>query len=204
MNSDGCVKTMPPDGVIDYRPAALSRDEADALFSVLRAEANWQQRAIQMFGRRVMQPRLICFMGDVGVDYCYSGDRLSAPGWHPAVLELRDRLTDVLNVPFNSVLVNAYRDGRDSMGWHADDEPELGRCPTIASISLGAVRRFRLRSKHDRETLTLEPEHGSLIVMRGDLQHHWQHQVPRTARKVGWRINLTFRQIESPDFRCRR
>lgn len=203
MIRDGFVKKLAPDGVLTYHPDALEHEEANALAERLRMEIDWQQRWLTMFGRRVLQPRLICFMGDPGIEYRYSGDRHRATAWNPLVCDLRNRLEDSLGRQFNSVLLNAYRNGQDSMGWHADDETELGTCPTIASISLGAVRRFRLRSiRNHSETVTLEPAHGSLIVMSGDLQHHWQHQVPRTRRCSEWRLNLTFRRIL--DLRSRR
>jgi alkylated DNA repair dioxygenase AlkB len=151
-----------------------------------------------MFGRTLMQPRLIRFMGEAGVEYRYSGGRHDAAPWHPALTPLLERLQRACPPGFNCVLLNLYRDGRDSMGWHADDEPELGPRPTIASISLGAVRRFQLRSlAQPRQRFEIQPEHGSLLVMSGSLQDNWQHQVPKTARPVGPRINLTFRRIPS-------
>lgn len=198
MSNEGFVKTLPPSGRLEYRPGWLSPHQADELFDCLHRQIEWQSRSIMLFGRRVRQPRLLCFMGDEGVCYRYSNDDYHALAWHPAVLELKCRLQREPVADFNSVLLNFYRDGQDSMGWHADDEPELGVDPVIASISLGSARRFVLRCKDARhDKLELEPEHGSLIVMSGDLQHHWQHHVPRTARKVGVRINLTFRWIRS-------
>jgi len=199
MHGDGCVKALPPDGVIEYRSSWLSADQADACFETLAEEIDWQRRSIRLFGKRVLQPRLICFQGDPGVEYRYSGDVHVASGWHPLVAELRNRLEAVGDDRFNSVLLNLYRDGDDCMGWHADDEPELGRNPVIASISLGGVRRFMLRDRTERtKRFELQPAHGSLILMRGALQHHWQHQVPRTRRPVGRRINLTFRRVVCP------
>lgn len=149
-----------------------------------------------MFGKEMLQPRKIAFQGDRGIEYTYSGGLYQADRWHPAVAGLRDELVSETGCRFNCALLNLYRDGTDSMGWHADDEPELGTNPIIASVSLGQTRRFVLRNKDDRKLKwEVAPEHGSLIVMRGDLQHHWQHQLPRTARSVGPRINLTFRKV---------
>jgi len=143
-----------------------------------------------------MQPRKIAFQGDPGVSYAYSGDAYNAEPWHKDLVALRTDIERQADCPFNCVLLNLYRDGRDSMGWHSDDEAELGSCPTIASVSLGAVRRFVLRCRDDkRKRIEIEPVHGSLIIMRGDLQHYWQHAVPKTARDVKPRINLTFREI---------
>lgn len=190
------VKAFPPAGELEYRSAWLDRTTADELLARLSEEVDWEQRSIRMFGKRVPQPRLIRFQGDSGVHYTYSGDPHAASPWHPDVESIRDRLREEGVGDFNSVLLNLYRDGADSMGWHADDEPELGEDPLIASISLGGSRRFVLRRRVDRSKRhELSPEHGSLIVMRGDLQHHWQHQVPRTRRPVPARINLTFRRV---------
>ncbi len=196
MSNEGFVKTLPPHGCLAYRPGWLSPLQAGELFNCLHRQIDWQSRSIMLFGRTVRQPRLLCFMGDEGIRYRYSNDDYDAVAWHPAVLELKCRLQRESVGNFNSVLLNLYRHGRDSMGWHADDEPELGIDPVIASISLGSNRRFVLRCKDAKQDkLELEPEHGSLIVMSGDLQHHWQHHVPRTAHKVDARINLTFRRI---------
>ena len=196
---DGFVKTLPPGGVFEYRPAWLQRGVADGLFDALHGEVEWERHTITMFGRSMMQPRLLQFQGDRGVGYRYSGETYEARPWHPLVLRLRERLETERNERFNSALLNLYRDGRDSMGWHADDEPELGSRPVIASISLGSDRRFVLRRNEDRRVkFEISPAHGSLILMSGDLQHCWQHQVPKTRAAVGPRINLTFRKILRP------
>lgn len=196
ISGEGCVKALPPAGEVAYIRGWLSSSRADELLSVLTGQVKWQSRAIRMFGKDMLQPRKIAFQGDSGIRYAYSGGLYQADAWHPATADLRDALVSETGCGFNCALLNLYRDGRDSMGWHADDEPELGPDPTIASVSLGASRRFVLRSKDDRRAKwEVVPEHGSLIVMRGDLQHHWQHQVPRTARPVGPRINLTFRKV---------
>lgn len=201
--SEGFVKTLPPNGRLVYRPGWLNDEDSGAdpahLFERLLEDVDWESRTITMFGRRVEQPRKIAFQGDAGVIYRYSNDDYVAARWHPAVRALRDRLEREWGTRFNSVLMNLYRDGRDGMGWHADDEPELGPRPEIASISLGQVRRFLLRSRADpSEKIELQLASGSLLLMGGDLQQAWQHQVPKTARKVGPRINLTFRRILRP------
>lgn len=201
---EGFVKTLAPAGIVDYRPGWIDPASAGQLFERLRAGIDWQRHTIRMFGRELEQPRRLCFLGDDGVVYRYSGADYPAAAWHPAVAGLRDRLAAEGVATFNSALLNMYRDGKDSMGWHADDEPELGQDPVIASISLGAVRRFVLRSRAmPRERFEFTPSAGSLIVMRGDLQHHWQHQLPKTRASVGPRINLTFRQV-FPDRRTPR
>lgn len=200
-NSEERVKTLLPEreheeARLEYRTDWIERSRAASLFATLHRDIDWEARTLKMFGRIVEQPRRIAFQGDDGVVYRYSNDDYHAVSWHPDVAALRDRLADDLGVTFNSVLLNLYRGGRDGMGWHADDEPELGERPVIASISLGAIRRFVLRSRSEptrRIELALSP--GSLLLMAGDLQQRWQHQVPKTARPVGPRINLTFRRI---------
>lgn len=193
------VKYFPPGGRLRYFPQWLDAPSADRLLSRLAEELPWAQREILLFGRRVLQPRLVAFQGEPGIAYRYSGTTWYADPWHEEIAGLLLALESLVPGGFNSVLCNAYRDGRDAMGWHADDEPELGENPVIASLSLGAVRRFRLRCRRDHaRTWRLEPRHGSLLVMEGDLQHHWQHALARTRVPCGLRINLTFRRI-----RCR-
>jgi alkylated DNA repair dioxygenase AlkB len=198
MCGDGFVKDLPPGGELAYCPQWLPPERADALLAGLLAEIDWERRHVRMFGRWIAQPRLVRFQGDAGIRYRYSGDEHRADGWHPDVQRLRDELAIACGQRFDCVLLNRYRDGRDAMGWHADDEPELGRNPTIAAVSLGAERRFLLRRRDDPATrLELRPGHGSLIVMRGAVQHHWQHQLARTAKATGERVNLTFRRIRT-------
>jgi len=158
-------------------------------------ELRWQRQEIRLFGRKILQPRLSCWYGDPDAQYTYSGLQLQPLPWHPALLDLRNLLQETLQFPFNSVLANAYRDGRDSMGWHADDEKELGPEPLIASLSLGASRRFLIRSRNGNENSSMLLEHGSLLLMRGKSQKNYRHSVPKTTKPVGLRINLTFRQV---------
>ncbi|MEJ8567539.1 alpha-ketoglutarate-dependent dioxygenase AlkB family protein [Elongatibacter sediminis] len=179
----------------EYRPGFLGRDHADGLLQYLWRGVVWHQDPIVMFGRRVLQPRLTAWFGDAGARYRYSGLDLEPDSWPRRLAELKDSLQRELEQSFNSVLVNAYRDGRDCMGWHADDEPELGPVPTIASLSLGATRRFLIRRGNGGPSTPMDLEHGSLLVMRGDAQSRYRHAVPRTARPVGLRINLTFRHV---------
>jgi alkylated DNA repair dioxygenase AlkB len=162
----------------------------------LLAQVPWEIHRIRMFGKWVDSPRMSCWIGDPQARYRYSGADFTPRPWLPVLSRMRERLQEELGVPFNSVLANRYRDGRDAMGWHSDDEPELGPEPVIASVSLGAARRFVLRRRDDhavKQEFVLES--GSLLVMRGSSQREWQHALPRTARPVGERINLTFRNI---------
>ncbi|WP_104034147.1 alpha-ketoglutarate-dependent dioxygenase AlkB family protein [Vibrio jasicida] len=180
-------------GRIYYDPNFLSNLEADRYFSNLRSTLPWQQERITMFGRSVLQPRLQAWHGDVA--YTYSGLTMSPHPWTPDLNELKARCEAIAKVQFNSVLANLYRHGQDSMGWHQDNEPELGRNPVIASVNLGETRRFLLRNLHCKTQLEYELSHGALLIMAGELQHHWKHAVPKTAKQKGERINLTFRHI---------
>lgn len=174
----------------------LAPAEAGALHARLLREVPWEVHRVRLFGRELPSPRLSCWIGDAGAVYRYSGSRFEPHPWLPELAALRDRLQAELGRPFNSVLANRYRGGADAMGWHSDDEPELGPEPVIASLSLGATRRFLLRHRRDpalRLALDLEP--GSLLLMEGPTQRHWRHALPRTARPVGERINLTFRHV---------
>ena len=186
-----------PQADLLFDPAFLSKAEAAALLAGLTAGIAWEQRSIRLFGQLVPQPRLTAWYGDPAACYTYSGLRWEPRPWLPALLTLRQRLQAATGSRFNSVLLNLYRDGRDSMGWHADDEPELGPAPAIASLSLGATRRFRLRPRAGllHAPLALDLPAGSLLLMQGPTQRHWQHALPKTARPVGPRLNLTFRWV---------
>lgn len=172
----------------------LSPETADQYFNTLSNELEWRQDQIKMFGKLVAIPRLQNFMGDPGIRYRYSGLTLTASGWHPVVKKIKELAEAASNTEFNAVLINLYRDGQDSMGWHKDDEPELGPEPTIVSVSLGATRRFLLRAA-DKTQHELLLNSGSLLVMGPELQKHWQHSIPKTRKQIGPRINLTFRKI---------
>jgi len=184
------------DGVARLWPAAFGPGEAADLFDSLRAGIHWQQEEIVIFGQRRRVPRLVAWHGDAGASYRYSGTDHDPEPWTPALARVRARVHELSGTEFNAVLLNLYRDGRDGMGWHADDEPELGRNPVIASVSLGVPRRFCLRHRRRKDLkLDLELPQGSLLVMAGPLQHHWAHALPKTRRPVGERINLTFRRV---------
>jgi alkylated DNA repair dioxygenase AlkB len=184
-----------PDGTLQYDSHFLPSEEAADLLGHLVHNIDWRQEEMKMFGKVVPFPRLTAWYGDPEASYRYSGTTFQPTPWIPELLSLREKIQDVVNHPFNSVLLNYYRDGQDSMGWHADNEKELGRNPVIASLNLGASRPFQLKHNTlgDKQEIILE--HGSLLIMAGALQHHWKHQIPKRKKIQEPRINLTFRQI---------
>lgn len=184
---------LPFDGSALYVPSFIDTDAADEHFAGILSETPWEHRHIVLFGRRVLQPRLACWYGDH--PYSYSGIRLDPRPWTSRLDQLKSRCEVASATPFNSCLVNLYRDGRDSMGRHADDEPELGSRPVIASLSFGQARTFRLRHRETRTVVDVSLGHGSLLIMGGLTQHCWVHEIPKTMRAVDRRINLTFRSI---------
>jgi alkylated DNA repair dioxygenase AlkB len=174
---------------------ALTDNESSTFFQLLHEGIQWQRRTIRLFGKEVMQPRLIAWHGDPQAVYRYSGDTWHPEPWIPELVTLRQRCEQLANTAFNSVLLNLYRDGNDAMGWHADDEPELGHEPVIASLNLGCMRRFDLRHRQSGETHQVWLPAGSLLVMAGATQQWWRHQLPRSKKITEPRLNLTFRRI---------
>ena len=176
----------------------LDAAQADLLLLAMREELVWEQREIVLFGKRARQPRLVAWAGSLG--YRYSGQTLEPRDPTPATAAILARVCEGTGEAFNHILLNRYRDGADSMGMHADDEPELGPDPVVATLSLGATRRFVVKPR--RPSLgpghTLEVGHGSLLVMRGTCQRHYVHGVPRQASAIGERISLTFRRLLRP------
>lgn len=174
-----------------YLPGFLDERQAAALFEWLLHGLDWRQEWLYLYGRRTPVPRLLSWSGDAGLNYRYSGTDHVCDGWQPALLALRRRLASALGMPSNFVLINRYRHGGDYMGWHADDE--RGLASTVASVSLGATRRFLLRPPGWQSSERLDLENGSVLLMDGSVRH----SLPRTRRAVGERINLTFRHIEN-------
>jgi alkylated DNA repair dioxygenase AlkB len=172
---------------------------ADAVFTALRTKVAWRQDHLKMFGNLIPVPRLESWVADEGLDYTYSGIHHEPDPWIDELVELRDLSSSHTGTRFNSVLCNLYRDGSDGVDWHADDEPEFGPMPVIASWSLGATRRFDLRRVDDHSIkVELELHHGDLVIMSGTTQELWRHRVPKTKKPVGERINLTFRLVTKP------
>jgi alkylated DNA repair dioxygenase AlkB len=173
---------------------------APALLSELIRETPWRSEEITVWGKTYMQPRLIAWYGDEGNNYSYSGIAMNPLPWTQTLSELRVLVESKCGTAFNSVLLNYYRDGRDSMGFHSDDEPELGSRPTIASLSLGESRllAFKRKERADRSLVNIELTSGSLLLMKGDTQRNWKHGIAKSTRPLGPRVNLTFRRIEAP------
>lgn len=185
-----------PDASIAYFPHFLNTNDADRLFQQLQQETPWQQESIRIAGLMRQQPRLSAWVGDPEAYYSYSGLQLQPRPWTDALSHLKQVLDNQCQTRFNSVLLNLYRDHNDAMGWHSDDEKELGMHPIIASVSVGATRRFQLKHRTRRAyRFELALTHGSLLIMAGSTQHHWQHAIPREKHACPARINLTFRRI---------
>ena len=191
------IELQLPDSDIVYYPAFLSTAEANHHFKALKETTPWQQDEITVFGKTYPQPRLTALFGDNSRPYSYSNITMHPHTFTAELLELRNKLQMEIDVRFTSCLLNLYRNGRDSNGWHADDEKTLGKNPIIASISLGQERYFHLKHKLKKDLKQkLLLVHGSLLLMKGETQHCWYHQVPKTAKTVQERINITFRVIK--------
>ncbi|MEE9431132.1 MAG: alpha-ketoglutarate-dependent dioxygenase AlkB [Melioribacteraceae bacterium] len=184
------------DGEYIYLPNFFNKQKSDRLFKALFENIDWKQEEMNMYGRVVKFPRLTAWYGDNNKPYSFSGIKLNPTTWNDELLEIKKAIEPKCEAIFNSVLLNQYRDGSDSISWHTDAEKELGINPIIASVNFGATRKFQLRHKETKEKIEIELKHGSLLIMKGALQHFWQHQVPKTKKKVGNRINLTFRIIK--------
>jgi alkylated DNA repair dioxygenase AlkB len=182
---------------IDWVPAWLAPDEASDTLAALIDEVAWRQDTMSTPGGRIALPRLTAWQGDHDSVYVYSGIRNLPTPWTPTVAALKTAVEARTGARFNSVLINRYRTGTDSMGWHADNERELGAQPVIASISLGTTRTFEFRHTKTRQTHAMQLTHGSLLVMRGRTQHDWAHRVPKEPEARGERINLTFRWVDA-------
>ncbi|KFD38442.1 alpha-ketoglutarate-dependent dioxygenase AlkB family protein [Schleiferia thermophila] len=177
-------------------PSFLPSNLADHALNTLITDIPWQQHSLKIYGRRIPFPRLMYWMGQPGTAYRFSGNEFQPHPWHPVVLTIKSLIEQNLPASFNSVLLNLYRHGRDSMSWHADDETCLGPTPTIASISLGSTRHFAWKPKFVKGPSRRIPlPHGSLLIMKGQFQHHYLHALPKTSQPKGCRINLTFRNI---------
>ena len=194
--SDQPIRLPLIDAEVIYYPSFISSTKAHSLFKTFQEETQWSQDPITLFGKTYPQPRLTALYGNNGRSYSYSGIKMYPLPFNKSHQNLISMLRKIEPTEFTTLLLNLYRNGQDSNGWHSDDEKELGRNPVIASLSFGANRIFHFKHKElKKERYKLTLKHGSLILMKGTTQHHWQHQLPKTKRIQEPRINLTFRRI---------
>lgn len=187
---------LPKDGEVYFYPDFFSKVESDELFMQLQQEVNWKQEPIKLFGKEIMQPRLTAWYGDENKPYSYSGITMYPEIWTRTLLLIKKRIETESKTQYTSALLNFYRNQHDSMGWHRDNERELGTDPIIGSVSFGENREFQFRhyrNKQLKKSLLLT--HGSFLLMKGSTQHFWEHSLPKRSRNMGGRINLTFRKI---------
>ncbi|WP_396144104.1 alpha-ketoglutarate-dependent dioxygenase AlkB family protein [Flavobacterium sp.] len=186
-----------PNAEIEYYPNFFDAEKSKMLFEKMLNEIPWQQDNITVFGKTHPQPRLTCLFGNEGKPYSYSNIVMQPHHWNPLLMFIKNEIEEACLENFTTVLLNLYRDGKDSNGWHADNEKELGRNPVIASVSFGAERSFHLQHNTITDAkLKITLENGSLLLMKGETQHFWKHQIPKTAKSIAPRINLTFRIIK--------
>ncbi len=194
------MKISLPDSEISLHQNHFDAEIAGNFLRDLTEEIPWIQNKIRFYGKESLVPRLESWHGDEGMSYTYSGIRMDAKPWTKNLLIIKESIEPIAKTTFNSVLINYYRDGKDRVAWHSDDEKELGKNPVIASVSLGAERKFKLRHKKYKENQLQHEvflQNGSLLLMSGSTQHNWLHEIPRTAKPIGPRINLTFRVIKN-------
>ncbi|MBK8394571.1 MAG: alpha-ketoglutarate-dependent dioxygenase AlkB [Leptospiraceae bacterium] len=189
---------LPQDGEVFLFQNYFTDSESDYYLNFLQKNINWQQDKIWMYNKYIDIPRLNAWYGEAGKNYSYSGIPMKPNPWLPQLLEIKEKIEKVAKVNFTSVLINLYRDGKDSVDWHSDDEIELGNNPVIGSVSFGANRFFKLRHLQNKVLKKdIELSHGSFLLMQKDTQHFWEHKIPKTTKQVKPRINLTFRVIHS-------
>jgi alkylated DNA repair dioxygenase AlkB len=191
-----CSNILPKDGLVYYHSNFFLREHADELYATLQSTVRWRHEPITLFGKKIMQPRLTAWHGDPGKTYTYSGVKMTPEPWTAPLLLIKSKIEQATQATFNSALLNFYRNGNDSNGWHRDNEKSLGINPTIASVSFGATRTFQLKHATESTLKTkIELTHGSLLLMKGTTQHHWLHCVPKQPKIEAGRINITFRFI---------
>jgi alkylated DNA repair dioxygenase AlkB len=187
LNKDGCV---------NYYPAVISPVDCSALFATLVHSLDWRADTLMMFGKLITTKRKVAWVGDEGCSYTYSCIKKEPQAWTPELFKIKNKLEEIAQWKFNSCLLNLYHDGSEGMGWHSDDEPELVQAAPIASLSLGAVRKFSFKHKTDKTNASLMLENGSVLLMQAPTQIFWNHSLSKTTRPIGPRMNLTFRAIQ--------
>tara|TARA_B100000795_G_scaffold10948_1_gene7665 strand:- start:4594 stop:5208 length:615 start_codon:yes stop_codon:yes gene_type:complete len=184
------------DGEYIYIPDFYSGGKANVYLKAIMEKIEWKQESMNMYGKQILFPRLTSWYGESNKPYSFSGITLNPHPWSEELIKIKKDIEPLAHVKFNSVLLNRYRNGNDSISWHTDAEKELGTDPVIASVNFGAERTFQLKHIETKERIDIILKHGSLLIMKGKLQHFWQHQVPKTKKIKTERINLTFRVIK--------
>lgn len=185
-----------PEELLEYRPGLFSEAESDQLLQNFITEVPWKQTIQKMYDKEVTTPRLTAWYGDIGTDYSATGTLSNPASWTPELLMIKNKVEPLAGIQFNSVLLNYYRDGNDSVAWHSDREKVLGKHPIIASVSLGQVRSFDIRNKaNHHQKYSVRLEHGSFLLMKGDLQEHGEHRIAKSTQTMKPRVNLTFRVV---------
>ena len=193
----GQMNLLPFDGEVLFYPTLFSKKESDNYLQTLRQDIVWKQEPIKILGKEIMQPRLTAWYGEADKPYTYSGITMQPYAWTNSLLSIKQKIESIAGTRFTSALLNLYRTGSDSMGWHRDNEKELGTNPIIGSVSFGATRNFQFRKYADKSNkINVELSHGSFLLMRDSTNHHWEHRVPKTSEPVNERINITFRIIK--------
>jgi len=196
-NEQNIIKFDLPDADVVLYQNFFNKQESNEFFKKLKNDIEWRQDKMKIYGNEINLPRLTAWYGDNDKNYTFSGITLNPKNWTNELIDIKNIVEQVSSYKFNSVLLNLYRNGKDSISWHTDAEPELGKNPVIVSVSFGANRKFQLRHKlkKDVDTVSMDLTHGSLLIMKGTTQHFWQHQIPKTNENNNERINLTFRKI---------
>lgn len=191
------INILPKDGEVYYLPDFFSKQESEKLFAILLNEIEWQQDEVMMFGKRIVTQRRMAWYGEENKPYRYSGILRTPKPWTRTLLEIQHLVNSTFQTSLNACLMNLYRNGEEGMGWHSDDEPELGKEPIIVSLSLGAQRAFDFKHKDLGNKQRIYLEAGSLLLMKGATQKHWKHALPKSKKVLDPRINLTFREIQN-------
>ena len=186
---------LPKDGIVKYHGCIMEQESADEYFKNLLKTIPWENDVLNMFGKRIVTNRKVAWYGDRPYAYTYSNSTKSAFPWTKDLRELKQLVEKVTNEKYNSCLLNLYHSGEEGMSWHSDDEKELKKHGAIASLSFGAVRKFVFKHKETKEKVELTLDHGSLVVMKGEVQDYWLHQLPKSKKVKAPRVNLTFRAI---------
>jgi alkylated DNA repair dioxygenase AlkB len=194
-NQDAKTNILPCDGRAEYYGRVLKQSEAKHYFQELMNTTDWKNEEVVMFGKSIVMSRKVAWYGNKTFSYEYSGSTKHASIWTKPLAELKEKVEELSGVTYNSCLLNLYHDGEEGMGWHSDDEDTLGPNNTIASLSLGAERKFSFKHKTTKQTVSIILENGSLLVMKEDTQAHWLHSLPKSVKIKTPRINLTFRTI---------